>query len=658
MASLEHGTKYEIYVKQFLTNKYKSIWIWNEIPINILHTLKIIPDTQLTCDDIGCDILAETFDNQYNFIQCKNYSTIGIDNTINICDLSGFYNFISENNFINGIVYYSGCLSAQITKRAKNIKYVNLPYNISESIKLCPYSYQIDAYNKLSIPGRNILTMPCGTGKTYTSYLLSAKYKNIIILSPLISTAEQLYQFYKNYYINSPTHNICVFNCMNKSKIIDLNKQNVIISTYDSVNLIYDKVNSLGDKIIIIDEYHNLSNNNLINEIDYMYKILQTNSSFLFMSATPHKKLAEYQNIFGTNEYNLSWETAINNKYICDYKFYYPNADKINVKITELKTNSILSNLELQKCTLLNKAYYLLECIKELKIKKVIVFLKSISESDEFSKILTLLNTFFTNKLVVSSIDCNTKKGERSKILSRFKNKNDSVNILCNVHILDEGIDIPECDSVYLTHPNYNPINFIQRISRCNRIKPISSGVAYIANVLIWAKDESKILNVDKLISEYLKINGDNSINNEYIRNNYIIEQNNKLAYNNDNTINNNDINIITNSKYKKFIEYLTQQEKCYVIYDSMCNIWISYNCILRILGYTDLKKNKHRFNISNDWFNSFENIFKHSDLNTIKPDYQKPTEKYINKNGVYLLLYKSNKPKAKTLLSILNTNK
>jgi len=316
MASLEHGTKYEIYVKQFLTNKYKSIWLWNEIPINILHALKIIPDTQITCDDIGCDILAETFDNQYNFIQCKNYSTIGIDNTINICDLSGFYNFMAENNFLNGIVYYSGCLSSQITKRAKNIKYINLPYNISESIKLVPYLYQIDAYNKLSIPGRNILTMPCGTGKTYTSYLLSAKYKNIIILSPLISTAEQLYQFYKNYYTNSSTHNICVFNCMNKSKMIDLNKQNVIISTYDSVNLIYDKVNELANKIIIIDEYHNLSNNNLSNNTDYMYKILQTNSSFLFMSATPHKKLAEYQNIFGTNEYVLSWETAINNKYI------------------------------------------------------------------------------------------------------------------------------------------------------------------------------------------------------------------------------------------------------------------------------------------------------------------------------------------------------
>ena len=107
--------------------------------------------------------------------------------------------------------------------------YVNLPYNTCETINLTPYSYQIDAFNKLSCPERNTLTMPCGTGKTYVSYLLSASYKNIIILSPLISTAEQLYIFYKRYYNNSSSSNISVFNCMNKNKVIDLEKQNIII---------------------------------------------------------------------------------------------------------------------------------------------------------------------------------------------------------------------------------------------------------------------------------------------------------------------------------------------------------------------------------------------------------------------------------------------
>jgi superfamily II DNA or RNA helicase len=287
---------------------------------------------------------------------------------------------MAENNFTNGIVYYSGYLSSQVIKRSKSIKYINLPYKTCETINLIPHSYQIDAYNKLSISGRNVLTMPCGTGKTYVSYLLSANYKNIIILSPLISTAEQLYLFYKKYYNNTETHNISIFNCLNKSRLIDLEKNNVIISTYDSVNLILEKVSKLDNKIIIIDEYHNLSPNNFTNTDDYINKLLKfDNTSYLFMSATPHKLRHQFIHILGNNEYTLGWEDAIKNKYICDYKFYYPNPDNVNVKIIELKKTTILSSLEVQKCILLNKAYYLLECIKECRVKKIIVFLKSLA---------------------------------------------------------------------------------------------------------------------------------------------------------------------------------------------------------------------------------------------------------------------------------------
>ena len=47
---------------------------------------------------------------------------------------------------------------------------------------------------------KNILSMPCGTGKTFVSFLLSLEYNNIIILTPLISTTEQIHAHYKNYY--------------------------------------------------------------------------------------------------------------------------------------------------------------------------------------------------------------------------------------------------------------------------------------------------------------------------------------------------------------------------------------------------------------------------------------------------------------------------
>ena len=196
----QQGVEYEKFIKSIIHLKYKNCWLWNEVPKTTLLEIGCINDLENTCDDIGCDIVCQLDDNSYEFIQCKNYSTTGCDNTINICDLSGFYNFIAETGF-KGIVYYSGKLSKQILCRKKKINYINVPH-IKENLILdfTPRDYQIEAFNKLKNEKRSVLSMPCGTGKTFVSFLLSLDYKNIIILTPLISTTEQILNHYKNYY--------------------------------------------------------------------------------------------------------------------------------------------------------------------------------------------------------------------------------------------------------------------------------------------------------------------------------------------------------------------------------------------------------------------------------------------------------------------------
>ena len=121
---LNIGQNYEIYTRDIIKTKYQECWIWKDIPKPILLELGFITSLTDTCDDIGCDILAKKYDNTYDYIQCKNYSTTGNDNVINICDLAGFYNFIAENGLENGIVYYSGKLSSQIKCRTKKLKYI------------------------------------------------------------------------------------------------------------------------------------------------------------------------------------------------------------------------------------------------------------------------------------------------------------------------------------------------------------------------------------------------------------------------------------------------------------------------------------------------------------------------------------------------------
>ena len=130
--------------------------------------------------------------------------------------------------------------------------------------------------------------------------------------------------------------------------------------------------------------------------------------------------------------------------------------------------------------------------------------MKTINEMKQFVKILKTINIYFDLNIKVYDITFNTNKKKRQEILTKFKYDNNFINILCNVHILDEGIDIPECDSIYLTHPNNNPINIIQRISRANRLD--INDINKIAKILIWSKDEVKLEQIMKNINKIINI--------------------------------------------------------------------------------------------------------------------------------------------------------
>ena len=97
---------------------------------------------------------------------------------------------------------------------------------------------------------------------------------------------------------------------------------------------------------------------------------------------------SSYDDIFGNTRFQLSWKESIENNYICKTDFYYPNNDKIISYIDEIKFDkSVIS-----KTKLIYKAFFLLECIKNIDIKKCIVYLKTVKESEQFEYILKLLN--------------------------------------------------------------------------------------------------------------------------------------------------------------------------------------------------------------------------------------------------------------------------
>jgi len=643
---IQQGTQYEKYVLDILKDKYKSIWLWNNIPKEILLELNFIKDIQNTCDDIGCDILAKNNDNTYDYIQCKNYSTLGIDNVITISDLSGFYNFVAENDIRNPIVYYSGVLSSQIQCRKKRIKYINLPFIKISNEDIKPRDYQLEAFNTLKDVNRGILEMPCGTGKTLITYLISLNYDNVILLSPLIATTDQLITHYKKYYSQEKepiTFNTVHCHGIRNPDVIDFGNKNVLGATFDSCDVVNKIIPKLtGSIFIVIDECHNLSNTMLTDSNNEVNKLLMGNYKVLFVSATPKNYGSEFSNIFGSIRYKLDWQDAIKNKYICDYEFYYPNANKIIEYIDEIKFNKSV----IEKTKLIYKAFFLLESIKNMNIKKCIVYLKTVEELEQFKKILGLVNIYHDLKLSIYSIDYKTGKNARNSAITKFRNNKVKISILLNVHVLDEGIDIPECDSVFLTNPNNNPVNIIQRISRANR--KCSDNHNKIAKILIWGKDRIKIDNILSCIGKIIKVNIGKNIS-KFI--------NLDITDNNFNKLNENeDINNIQINKIKIFNKIKSLFNTSNYLFDRNNTVWLSYNNILKSLGYTDIKKLKKRLDIDKEYFSSYEIIYPQSKLNKIKIDYQKPNEKFINESGLYLLLSQSSKKVAKELSAKLFT--
>ena len=153
--------------------------------------------------------------------------------------------------------------------------------------------------------------------------------------------------------------------------------KNIFSVTYDSIDILNKIIKYIENKIIFIDEYHNLSMNNLENNKDNINKLLISNNKIIFMSATPLIN-EKYSNIFGDYIYKYDWKKAIENKYICDFNIIFPDkVDDINI-FKELLNNI---NYKANDKELVTKIYFILKGMLYYGSKKTILYSTSIEEN-------------------------------------------------------------------------------------------------------------------------------------------------------------------------------------------------------------------------------------------------------------------------------------
>ena len=358
------GDVYELYIQHYIKNNNPNIqcFLWSEVPEKDLRNSGLLGDWhefRLTkkfnkleklenkkendFSDFGVDLIVKNENNDYELIQCKNYSS----NSITPECLAGFLLCVLISGK-KGYVYYTSRLSKTIKdlKKSDRINYIHKSldkdfyenyivkiFDESEKIKKSesysnlldhPFDYQIKSYNNIMnkfLLGhkRCTLQMPCGLGKTLTSMMVSQHFNQIIIVSPLQQYCSQNLERYKKEYkfkdyssllIDSEgTRNIDLI-----KKFILNNEKFILSICFKSCDILYEILSELKNYIIIFDEFHHISMNDLFCVNSHKIgEILQSNSKIMFMSATPR--------LFDLNDFNE--ETSLNQIYFITYLANY-----------------------------------------------------------------------------------------------------------------------------------------------------------------------------------------------------------------------------------------------------------------------------------------------------------------------------------------------
>ena len=110
--------------------------------------------------------------------------------------------------------------------------------------------------------------------------------------------------------------------------------------------------------------------------------------------------------------------------------------------------------------------------------KQAIVYCHSVDFSKEVAE------AFRSEGIAAEHADAKTSKVEREKIMSDFRSG--ALKVLCNVDLISEGFNVPDCEVVILLRPTESLVLHIQQSMRSMRYKPGKRAIIidHVANYL------------------------------------------------------------------------------------------------------------------------------------------------------------------------------
>lgn len=157
----------------------------------------------------------------------------------------------------------------------------------------------------------------------------------------------------------------------------------------------------------------------------------------------------------------ISVEELIKLHCLSPFRFFAPQViftDNVKVQSGEYKTDEIVGKFTTQTYEEVLANYH-----KYAFMKKSICYLPSVSLSQSFASYFTQYG------IPAAHIDGTTPKALRSQIIDDFRAG--KITILCNVDIISEGFDVPDCECSILLRPTLSLSLYIQQAMRCMRYR-------------------------------------------------------------------------------------------------------------------------------------------------------------------------------------------
>ena len=155
---------------------------------------------------------------------------------------------------------------------------------------------------------------------------------------------------------------------------------------------------------------------------------------------------------------SVKW--LIENKRLAPYEYYsIPEADigKLQKSSTGDYTNKSIEKA--LKSTIFGDVVE--NYVKVASGQKTILYAHSIEYSQKFA------DEFKSAGIKAVHVDSKTPSAERDEIMNDFRNG--KIKVLCNVDLISEGFDVPDCTCVIMARPTDSLVLYLQQSMRCMR---------------------------------------------------------------------------------------------------------------------------------------------------------------------------------------------